>query len=369
MKTRAAVAWSAGQPLEVEEIELQGPKAGEVMVKITATGVCHTDAYTLSGKDSEGIFPCVLGHEGAGVVAEVGVGVKSIAVGDHVIPLYTPECGECKFCRSGKTNLCQAIRATQGKGVMPDGTSRFSKNGKAIYHYMGTSTFSEYTVLPEIAVAKINKLAPLDKVCLLGCGITTGIGAVLNTAKVTPGSTVAVFGLGGIGLSVIQGAVLAKASRIIAVDINDSKFAFAKQLGATDCVNPKAFQAPIQNVLVEMTDGGVDYSFECVGNVQLMRQALECCHKGWGESIIIGVAAAGQEISTRPFQLVTGRVWRGSAFGGVKGRTQLPGIVDRYLKGEIKVDEMVTHTMPLREINRAFDLMREGKSIRSVVAF
>jgi len=369
MKTRAAVAWSPGQPLEVEEIDIQGPKAGEVMVKIAASGVCHTDAYTLSGNDSEGIFPCILGHEGAGVVVEVGAGVKSVTVGDHVIPLYTPECGQCKFCKSGKTNLCQAIRATQGKGVMPDGTSRFSKNGKPIYHYMGTSTFSEYTVLPEIAVAKINKAAPLDKVCLLGCGITTGIGAVLNTAKVQPGATVAVFGLGGIGLSVIQGAVLAKASRILAVDINESKFEFAKQLGATDCVNPKKFDVPIQNAIVEMTDGGVDYSFECVGNVQLMRSALECCHKGWGESIIIGVAAAGQEISTRPFQLVTGRVWKGTAFGGVKGRSQLPGYVEQYLKKEIKVDEMVTYTMPIREINHAFELMHEGKSIRSVVTF
>jgi len=369
MKTRAAVAWSAGQPLEIEEIDLQGPQAGEVMVKIVATGVCHTDAYTLSGKDSEGIFPCVLGHEGGGIVVEVGAGVKSVAVGDHVIPLYTPECGQCKFCKSGKTNLCQAIRATQGKGVMPDGTSRFSKNGKPIYHYMGTSTFSEYTVMPEISVAKINKAAPLDKVCLLGCGVTTGLGAVLNTAKVEPGSSVAVFGLGGIGLSVIQGAVIAKASRIIAVDINESKFEFAKQLGATDCINPKKYDAPIQNVLVDLTEGGVDYSFECVGNVQLMRAALECCHKGWGESIIIGVAAAGQEISTRPFQLVTGRVWRGTAFGGVKGRSELPGYVERYMRGEFKVDEMVTYTLPLNEINKAFDLMHEGKSIRSVVTF
>lgn len=369
MKTRAAVAWKAGQPLEVEEIDLQGPKAGEVLLKVVATGVCHTDAYTLSGADPEGLFPAILGHEGGAIVQEIGPGVTSLAVGDHVIPLYTPECRKCKFCLSGRTNLCQAIRTTQGKGLMPDGTSRFSKNGKMIHHYMGTSTFSEYTVLPEIAVAKINKSAPLDKVCLLGCGITTGLGAVLNTAKVRPGSTVAVFGLGGIGLSVIQGAVLAKAERIIAVDINESKFDFAKQLGATDCVNPKKFDAPIQNVLVEMTDGGVDYSFECVGNVQLMRQALECCHKGWGESIIIGVAGAGQEISTRPFQLVTGRVWRGTAFGGVKGRTELPGYVDRYLKGEIKVDEMVTHTLPLREINKALDLMHEGKAIRTVITF
>jgi len=369
MKTRAAVAWASNKPLTIEEVDLQGPQAGEVMVKLVATGVCHTDAYTLSGEDSEGVFPCILGHEGAGVVVEIGTGVTSVAVGDHVIPLYTPECGQCKFCLSGKTNLCQAIRATQGKGLMPDGTSRFSKNGQPIFHYMGTSTFSEYTVLPEIALAKINKAAPLDKVCLLGCGITTGIGAVLNSAKVEPGSTVAVFGLGGIGLSVLQGAVMAKASRIIAIDINESKFEMAKMLGATDCVNPKNFDRPIQEVIVDMTDGGVDYSFECIGNVNLMRSALECCHKGWGESVVIGVAGAGQEISTRPFQLVTGRVWRGSAFGGVKGRTQLPDYVERYMKGEIKIDEMVTYTMPLDDINRAFDLMHEGKSIRSVIIF
>lgn len=369
MKTRAAVAWAKGVPLEVEEIELQGPKEGEVLVKLVATGVCHTDAFTLSGADPEGIFPVILGHEGGGIVQEVGRGVTSVAVGDHVIPLYTPECGKCKFCLSGKTNLCQSIRETQGKGLMPDGTSRFSKNGKSIVHYMGTSTFSEYTVLPEIALAKINKAAPLDKVCLLGCGVTTGIGAVLKTAKVTPGSTVAVFGLGGIGLSVIQGAVMAKASRIIAVDINESKFEMAKALGATDFVNPKSLSVPLQAAIVEMTKGGVDYSFECVGNTQLMRAALECCHKGWGESIIIGVAGAGQEISTRPFQLVTGRVWRGSAFGGVKGRSELPGYVDRYMNGEIKIDEMITYTMGLNEINRAFDLMHEGKSIRSVIVY
>lgn len=369
MKTRAAVAWGPKQPLTIEEVDLQGPQAGEVMVKLVATGVCHTDAYTLSGEDSEGVFPCILGHEGAGIVVEIGAGVTSVAVGDHVIPLYTPECGKCKFCLSGKTNLCQAIRATQGKGLMPDGTSRFSKDGKPIFHYMGTSTFSEYTVLPEIALAKINKAAPLDKVCLLGCGITTGIGAVLNTAKVEPGSTVAVFGLGGIGLSVLQGAVMAKAARIIAIDINESKFEMAKMLGATDCVNPKNFDRPIQEVIVDMTDGGVDYSFECIGNVNLMRSALECCHKGWGESVIIGVAGAGQEIATRPFQLVTGRVWRGSAFGGVKGRTQLPDYVERYMKGEIKIDEMVTYTMPLDDINRAFDLMHEGKAIRSVIIY
>ncbi len=369
MKTRAAVAWAAGKPLEIEEIDVAGPKAGEVMVQIKASGVCHTDAFTLSGDDPEGIFPAILGHEGAGVVVEVGAGVKSLAVGDHVIPLYIPECGTCKFCTSGKTNLCQSIRVTQGKGFMPDGTSRFSKNGKSIFHYMGTSTFSEYTVLPEISLAKINKDAPLDKVCLLGCGITTGLGAVFNTAKVTPGSTVAVFGLGGIGLSVIQGASLAKAGRIIAIDINEDKFAFAMQLGATDFINPKKYDRPIQEVVVELTSGGVDFSFECVGNVDIMRSALECCHKGWGESIIIGVAGSGQEIKTRPFQLVTGRIWRGSAFGGVKGRSQLPSYVDRYMKGEVKVDEFVTHTMPLKDINKAFDLMHHGKSIRSVVMF
>lgn len=369
MKTRAAVAWAAGQPLSIEEVDLEGPRAGEVMVKLTATGVCHTDAFTQSGADPEGIFPCILGHEGAGVVVEVGPGVTSVAVGDHVIPLYTPECGKCKFCLSGKTNLCQAIRATQGKGLMPDGTSRFSKNGQPIYHYMGTSTFSEYTVLPEISVAKISKEAPLDKVCLLGCGITTGIGAVLNTAKVQPGSTVAVFGLGGIGLSVIQGAVMAKASRILAIDINEDKFEMARMLGATDCVNPKKYDKPIQDVIVDLTDGGVDYSFECIGNVNVMRSALECCHKGWGESIIIGVAGAGQEISTRPFQLVTGRVWRGSAFGGVKGRTQLPDYVNRYMKGEIRIDEFITYTMPLDRINEAFDLMHDGKAIRSVIIY
>ncbi len=369
MKTTAAVAWGKGLPLEIEEIEVEGPKAGEVLVRIAASGVCHTDAFTLSGEDPEGLFPVVLGHEGAGVVEAVGAGVTTLKTGDHVIPLYTPECRQCKFCLSGKTNLCQAIRATQGKGLMPDGTSRFSKNGKTLLHYMGTSTFAGHTVLPEIALAKIAPQAPLDKVCLLGCGITTGIGAVLNTAKAPAGSTIAVFGLGGIGLSVIQGAVMAKASRIIAVDINEEKFDFARQLGATDCVNPKSHSASIQEVIVEMTGGGVDYSFECVGNTQLMRSALECCHKGWGESIIVGVAGAGQEISTRPFQLVTGRVWKGTAFGGVKGRTELPGYVDRYLAGEIKVDEMVTHTMPITEINRAFALMKEGKSIRSVVTF
>jgi S-(hydroxymethyl)glutathione dehydrogenase/alcohol dehydrogenase len=369
MKSRAAVAWEAGQPLRIEEIDVEGPKAGEVLVRNVATGVCHTDAYTLSGDDPEGLFPTILGHEGGAVVEEVGAGVTSVAPGDHVIPLYTPECRECKFCKSGKTNLCQAIRATQGQGLMPDGTSRFSLGDKTLFHYMGTSTFSEYSVLPEIAVAKISKEAPLDKVCLLGCGITTGIGAVLNTAKVEAGSTVVVFGLGGIGLSVIQGAVMAKAGRIVAVDVNADKFDMARRLGATDFVNPKDYDQPIQNVIVELTDGGADYSFECVGNVELMRSALECCHKGWGESVIIGVAGAGQEIRTRPFQLVTGRVWRGTAFGGVRGRSELPGFVDRYMDGVINIDDMVTHTMPLDEINTAFDLMHEGKSIRSVVVY
>jgi S-(hydroxymethyl)glutathione dehydrogenase/alcohol dehydrogenase len=369
MKSRAAVAWEAGQPLVIEEIDVAAPKQGEVLVRIVATGVCHTDAFTLSGADPEGLFPAVLGHEGGGVVEEVGPGVTSVAPGDHVIPLYTPECGECSFCTSGKTNLCQAIRVTQGQGLMPDGTSRFSSGDRTIFHYMGTSTFSEYTVMPEISIAKINKAAPLDKACLLGCGITTGIGAVLNTAKVEPGATVAVFGLGGIGLSVIQGAVMAKASRILAIDINPGKAEMAMQLGATDFVDPRDHDGPIQDVIVDMTDGGVDYSFECIGNTDLMRSALECCHKGWGESTIIGVAGAGQEISTRPFQLVTGRVWRGTAFGGVKGRSELPGYVDRYMAGEIEIDRMVTHQMPLEDINKAFDLMHEGASIRSVVSF
>ena len=369
MKTRAAVAWEAGKPLSIEEVDLDGPKEGEVLLRIVATGVCHTDAYTLSGEDPEGAFPAILGHEGGAIVEEVGSGVTSTKVGDHVIPLYTPECGECAFCTSGKTNLCQAIRVTQGQGVMPDGTSRFSSGGKQILHFMGTSTFSEYTVLPEIAVAKISQEAPLENVCLLGCGITTGIGAVLNTAKVEAGATVAVFGLGGVGLSVIQGAVMAGASRILAIDVNPDKETFARQLGATDFVNPKDYDDSIQNVVIDLTDGGVDYSFEAVGNVELMRAALECCHKGWGESTIIGVAGAGQEIATRPFQLVTGRVWRGSAFGGVKGRSQLPGMVDQYMAGGIKVDEMITHTMGLEDINRAFDLMHEGESIRSVIHF
>ncbi len=369
IKTRAAVAWEAGKPLSIEEVDLMPPQKGEVLVRIVATGVCHTDAYTLSGADPEGVFPAILGHEGAGIVEAIGEGVTSVAVGDHVIPLYTPECGQCKFCKSGKTNLCQAIRATQGKGLMPDGTTRFFKNGKPIFHYMGTSTFAEHTVVPEISLAKISKAAPLEKVCLLGCGVTTGMGAVKNTAKVQPGDTVAVFGLGGIGLSVIIGAVMAKASRIIAIDINEDKFEIAKKLGATDVVNPKNFDKPIQDVIVEMTDGGVDFSFECIGNVKVMRSALECCHKGWGESVIIGVAAAGQEISTRPFQLVTGRIWKGSAFGGVKGRSQLPGIVEQYMRGEFELDTFITHTMGLDDINHAFDLMHEGKSIRSVILF
>ena len=369
IKCKAAVAWEAGKPLSIETVEVAPPKAGEVRVKIVASGVCHTDAFTLSGEDPEGVFPSILGHEGGGIVESVGEGVTSLAVGDHVIPLYTPECGECKFCKSGKTNLCQQIRETQGKGLMPDGTSRFSIDGKPIYHYMGCSTFSEYTVLPEISLAKVNPDAPLEEVCLLGCGVTTGMGAVLNTAKVEPGATVAVFGLGGIGLSAIIGAVMAKAGRILAIDINEDKFELAKQLGATDVINPKTFDKPIQDVIVEMTDGGVDYSFECIGNVDVMRSALECCHKGWGESVIIGVAGAGQEISTRPFQLVTGRVWRGTAFGGVKGRSELPGIVEQYLNGDIPLKTFITHNMPIDEVNDAFDLMHEGKSIRSVVHF
>lgn len=369
IKCKAAVAWEAGKPLSIEEVEVQPPQKGEVRVKIVATGVCHTDAFTLSGDDPEGVFPSILGHEGGGIVESVGEGVTSVKPGDHVIPLYTPECGECKFCLSGKTNLCQKIRETQGKGLMPDGTTRFSINGKPIYHYMGTSTFSEYTVLPEISLAKVNPKAPLEEVCLLGCGVTTGMGAVMNTAKVEEGATVAIFGLGGIGLSAVIGSVMAKASRIIAIDINESKFELAKKLGATDCVNPKDYDKPIQEVIVDMTDGGVDYSFECIGNVNVMRSALECCHKGWGESVIIGVAGAGQEICTRPFQLVTGRVWKGTAFGGVKGRSELPDYVERYLAGEFKLDDFITHTMPLEDINKAFDLMHEGKSIRSVIHY
>ncbi len=369
MQARAAVAWAADQPLEIDMIEVAAPKAGEVLVRMVASGVCHTDAYTLSGRDPEGVFPAILGHEGSGVVEDVGPGVTTLKAGDHVIPLYTPECGQCSFCSSGKTNLCQAIRTTQGQGLMPDGTSRFRARGQTVYHYMGTSTFSEYTVLPEIALARINPAAPLDKVCLLGCGITTGIGAVLNTARVQAGATVAVFGLGAIGLSVIQGAVMAGAGRIIGIDINSSKFDMARRLGATDTVNPKDHPVSIQEVIVDMTDGGVDYSFECIGNVEVMRAALECCHKGWGESVIIGVAPAGAEIATRPFQLVTGRVWRGTAFGGARGRTDVPKIVDWYMAGKIEIDPMITHTLTLENINEGFDLMHAGKSIRSVVVY
>ena len=351
MKTRAAVAWKAGAPLTIETVDLDGPRAGEVLVEVKATGICHTDHYTLSGADPEGLFPAILGHEGAGVVMDVGPGVTSLKKGDHVIPLYTPECRQCKFCLSRKTNLCQAIRPTQGKGLMPDGTSRFSIGGQPILHYMGTSTFANHIVVPEIALAKIREDAPFDKVCYIGCGVTTGIGAVLNTAKVEPGSTVAVFGLGGIGLSVIQGAVMAQAGRIIAIDLNPDKFAMATALGATDTLNPKDVSGDLVEAIKEMTAGGVDYSFECIGNVNVMRQALECCHMGWGVATIIGVAGAGQEIRTRPFQLVTGRTWKGTAFGGVKGRTQLPGYVESYLQGKIELDSMVTHTMPLEDIN------------------
>ena len=369
MKSRAAVAFGPGQPLQVVEIDVAPPKAGEVLVKISHTGVCHTDAFTLSGDDPEGLFPCVLGHEGAGVVVEVGEGVTSVAPGDHVIPLYTAECGQCLFCKSGKTNLCTSVRATQGKGVMPDGTTRFSYNGRPLYHYMGCSTFSEYTVVAEVSLAKINPDANHEQVCLLGCGVTTGLGAVKNTAKVAEGDSVAVFGLGGIGLAVIQGAQRAKAGRIIAIDTNPSKFGMAREMGATDCVNPKDFDQPIQQVIVEMTGWGVDHSFECIGNVNVMRAALECAHRGWGQSVIIGVAGAGQEISTRPFQLVTGRKWLGTAFGGVKGRSQLPGMVEEAIAGDIRLAPFVTHTMGLERINEAFELMHDGKSIRSVIHF
>jgi S-(hydroxymethyl)glutathione dehydrogenase/alcohol dehydrogenase len=367
VKTRAAVAFEAGKPLEIAEIDLEGPREGECLVRLAATGVCHTDSFTLSGADPEGLFPAVLGHEGAGVVEEVGPGVRGLEPGDHVIPLYTPECRECKFCLSGKTNLCGAIRETQGRGLMPDGTSRLSHGGKMIHHYMGTSTFAEYTVAPEIALAKVRKDAPLDKVCLLGCGVTTGIGAVLHTAKVEPGASVAVFGLGGIGLSVIQGAVMAGAERIIGVDTNSKKFELATQFGATEFFDPSA--CDVEAAIIDATDGGVDYSFECVGNVDLMGTALRCTHKGWGQSIIIGVAGAGKEIHARPFLLVTGRSWRGTAFGGTKGRTQLPGFVDRYMAGRIKLDEMVSATMPLDQINDAFDRMHDGSVIRSVILY
>ena len=368
MKTRAAVAYKAGAPLEIEEVDLEGPWEGEVLVENMATGVCHTDALTLSGDDPEGAFRAILGHEGAGIVREVGKNVTSVAVGDHVIPLYTPECRECDFCLHPKTNLCQSIRATQGQGLMPDGTSRFSIGGKDILHYMGTSTFSNFTVLPEIAVAKVRKDAPFDKICYIGCGVTTGIGAVVFDAKVEPGSTVAVFGLGGIGLNVIQGARMVGATKIIGIDINPSKVELAKKFGMTDFINPKEVSNVVE-AICDLTNGGVDYSFECIGNVDVMRQALECCHKGWGESVIIGVAGAGKEIATRPFQLVTGRVWRGSAFGGARGRSDVPKIVDWYMDGKINIDDLITHTMPLEEINTAFDLMHEGKSIRSVVIY
>jgi len=363
----AAIAWEPKKPLSIEEVIVAPPKAGEVRVKITHTGVCHTDAYTLSGADSEGVFPVILGHEGGGVVESIGEGVTSVAVGDHVIPLYTPECRECKYCKSGKTNLCQKVRVTQGAGLMPDKTVRFTARGKPIFHYMGCSTFSQYTVVLEISVAKIAEKAPLDKVCLLGCGITTGRGAVTNTAKVPKGSNVAVFGLGGVGLAAVQAAKSVGAARILAIDTNESKFELAKKFGATECINPKSSDKPIQQVIIDSTDGGVDYSFECIGNINTMRAALECCHKGWGESTIIGVAAAGQEISTRPFQLVTGRVWRGSAFGGIKGRTELPGIVDEACDGRLDIEPYITHRMPLKQINEAFDLMHDGKSIRTVV--
>ena len=370
MKTRAAVAFEAKRPLEIVEVELEGPRAGEVLVQLKATGVCHTDAYTLDGLDSEGVFPCILGHEGAGVVVEVGPGVTSVAVGDHVIPLYTPECRQCKTCLSRRSNLCTAIRATQGKGLMPDGTSRFSYKGEAIAHYMGTSTFSEFTVLPEIAVAKVRKDAPFESICYAGCGVTTGVGAVLWSAKVWPGANVVVFGLGGIGLNVIQAARLAGADRIVGVDLNPAKAEMARRFGMTDFLNPD--QVGRDNVvgeIVKLTDGGADFSFECVGSVSTMRQALECTHRGWGESYIIGVAPSGQEISTRPFQLVTGRSWKGSAFGGARGRTDTPRIVDWYMEGKIEIDPLITHTMPLERINDAFDLMHRGESIRSVVIY
>ncbi len=368
MKTNAAIAFEAGKPLEIEQVDLEGPKAGEVLIEIKATGICHTDAYTLSGIDPEGAFPAILGHEGAGIVREVGAGVTSVKEGDHVIALYTPECRECDYCLHPKTNLCQKIRSTQGKGVMPDGTSRFSLKGKPVLHYMGCSTFSNYTVLPEISVAKVRKDAPFDKICYIGCGVTTGVGAVVFDAKVEPGSTVAVFGLGGIGLNVVQGAKMVGATRIIGIDINESRKELATTFGMTDFINPNNTKSLVQDI-IDMTNGGVDYSFECIGNVEVMRQALECCHKGWGESVIIGVAGAGQEITTRPFQLVTGRVWRGSAFGGARGRTDVPKIVDWYMDGRINIDSLITHTMPLEDINKAFDLMHEGKSIRSIVEY
>lgn len=369
MKVKAAVARSAGQPLSIEMVDLDGPRAGEVLVEIKATGVCHTDAYTLSGADPEGLFPAILGHEGAGIVADVGAGVTSVKKGDRVIPLYIPECRNCEYCLSRKTNLCQAIRLTQGQGVMPDGTSRFSIDGQKLYHYMGTSTFANYTVLPEIAVAKIRDDAPFDKVCLIGCGVTTGIGAVINTAKVEPGSNVVVFGLGGIGLNVIQAARLVGANMIVGVDLNPDKREMAEKFGMTHFVNPREVEGDLVPYLVDLTKGGADYSFECIGNINVMRQALECCHKGWGVSVIVGVAGAGQEISTRPFQLVTGRVWKGTAFGGAKGRTDVPKIVDWYMDGKIDIDSLVSHVMPIDKINEAFDLMHKGESIRTVLTF
>ena len=369
METRAAVAHEAGKPLTIETVTLAGPKAGEVLVEIKATGICHTDEFTLSGADPEGLFPAILGHEGAGVVVEVGAGVTSVKPGDHVIPLYTPECRQCDYCLSGKTNLCQAIRETQGRGVMPDGTSRFSVGNDSIFHYMGTSTFANHTVLPEIALAKVREDAPFDKICYIGCGVTTGIGAVMNTARVEPGANCVVFGLGGIGLNVIQGLRLVGADIIVGVDLNPAKRELAQAFGMTHFVNPSEVEGDLVPYLVDVTKGGADYSFECIGNVDVMRTALECCHKGWGESIIIGVAGAGQEIATRPFQLVTGRVWRGTAFGGAKGRTEVPRIVDWYMDGKINIDDLITHTMPLEDINRAFDLMHAGESIRSVVRF
>ncbi len=369
MDVKAAIAFEAGKPLSIETVQLEGPKEGEVLVEIKATGVCHTDAFTLSGADPEGLFPAILGHEGAGVVVEVGSGVKSVKAGDHVIPLYIPECRNCEYCLSGKTNLCQAIRVTQGRGVMPDGTSRFSLKGQKILHYMGTSTFANYTVLPEISVAKIREDAPFEKVCLIGCGVTTGLGAVVNTAKVEPGSNVVVFGLGGVGLNVIQGAKMVGANMIVGVDINPAKRELAEKFGMTHFVNPKEIDGDLVSYLVELTKGGADYSFECIGNINVMRQALECCHKGWGTSVIIGVAGAGQEISTRPFQLVTGRVWKGSAFGGAKGRTDVPKIVDWFMNGKIDIDSLITQVMPIEQINEAFDLMHKGKSIRSVLTF
>ena len=369
MKTRAAVAFEVGKPLEIVDIDLETPKAGEVLVELKATGICHTDEFTLSGADPEGIFPAILGHEGAGIVQEVGAGVTSVKAGDHVIPLYTPECRQCEYCLNPKTNLCQAIRTTQGQGLMPDGTSRFSIKGKPIYHYMGTSTFANHTVLPEIAVAKINPKAAFDKVCYIGCGVTTGIGAVVNTAKAEMGCNAVVFGLGGIGLNVIQGLKLIGANMIVGVDLNDSKEEWGTRFGMTHFVNPSKVKGNLAEHLVELTGGGADYSFECIGNTEVMRTALECCHKGWGESVIIGVAGAGKEISTRPFQLVTGRVWRGTAFGGAKGRTDVPKIVDWYVNGKIEIDPMITHTFPLEDINKAFDLMRAGESIRSIVVF